>query len=180
MAIKITAAKPKDAYVLSVLTREYFDYAKLDAAKILARLKSPDYEYWIARDEIEKNKATVSGFIDVDFAPIQGFRKETAPAQQAEPKKKPEGPRKATHAPLQAKILGLAVLPEFRGKGIAKRLVAKATARAKARGCREIFLLVREDNEAAQKLYACLGFVLRGALAEKMWGQRILLFAKQL
>lgn len=184
MRIKIVKAVPRDAYALSVLTKEYFDYARLTHAKILERLKSPNYEYWLARDA---RSGALAGFIDVDFTPVRGIKKEDAPTTQQTPmgvalgaKARREAKPKGTRTPAQAKILGLAVLPEFRGRGVAKRLIAKATARAKARGCKEIFLLVREDNAAAQALYAKLGFALRGALAEKLWNQRILLYAKEL
>jgi ribosomal protein S18 acetylase RimI-like enzyme len=194
LAVKTVKATPRDAYALSVLTREYFDYAKLSHDKILKRLRSHDFEYWLARDE----KGKLAGFIDVDFTPVQGLRKGNAtenPRDAAvEPKQKTAGAtigakarretkrmgtRKATRS-VQAKILGLAVLPEFRGRGIARQLIAKAEARAKARGCREIFLLVKEDNAVAQTLYSKLGFVLRGALAEKLWSKTILLYAKDL
>lgn len=182
MRIEIVRASPRDAYALSVLTKEYFDYAQLNHDKILERLKSLNYEYWLARID-----GKLAGFIDVDFTPVQGLRKENAPANQQVPaslaleaKARRRKAREGTRKTSQAKILGLAVLPEFRGRGVAKRLVAKAEARAKARGCKEIFLLVREDNAGARSLYEKFGFALRGALAEKMWGQRILLYAKSL
>ncbi len=169
--IKIVRATPRDAYALSVLTKEYFDYAQLDSAKIRARLENGDYEYWLARDA---ESGALAGFIDVDFTSVPGLRKEGDAAVLA----MPEAPEAAL--PKQAKILGLAVLPEFRGRGIARRLVAKAAERARARDCIKIFLLVREDNEGARGLYEKLDFALAGALAEKLWNQKILLYAKEL
>jgi len=195
-AVQIVKASPRNAYALSVLTREYFDYAQLSQDKILERLRSNGFEYWLARAG-----GKLAGFIDVDFTPIQGLRNADGNAPQGNAPgflveaaaSAPQAPntafgarvgrgakRKGTPKAKQAKILGLAVLPEFRGRGIAKKLIAKAVSRANARGCREVFLLVREDNAAAQRLYAAIGFELRGALAEKMWGQRILLYAKEL
>ncbi|MEM0475615.1 MAG: GNAT family N-acetyltransferase [Candidatus Norongarragalinales archaeon] len=196
--IKIIKAKPSDAFALSVLTRKYFDYAQLNHEKILKRLNSPNYEYWVARDAAS---GALAGFIDIDFAPVRGLRKNDAfekdSAAVTEQKEasgvayttkarramEREGTRAANHRSprsKQAKILGLAVLPEFRGRGIARRLIAKAEARAKARGCRNVFLLVREDNALARALYEKLGFSLRGTLAEKLWGKTILLYSKEL
>jgi ribosomal protein S18 acetylase RimI-like enzyme len=185
LVFEVVKATPRDAFVLSVFAREYFDYAQLTHAKILARLHSANYEYWIA-----KNDGATIGFIDVDFTPVKGLRKDAVPpttqnadSATTDAKARREAKRKGTpkaKKETQAKILGLAVLPEFRGRGVAKRLIAKAMARAKARGCKEIFLLVKEDNAAAQALYAKLHFFKRGVLAEKLWGKTILLYAKVL
>ncbi|MFH0973214.1 MAG: GNAT family N-acetyltransferase [Candidatus Micrarchaeota archaeon] len=164
--IKIVRATPRDARPLAVMTNEYFDYAQLDREKIIERLESGEYEYWLARDAAS---GALAGFIDVDFTPVPGLRKEGDAAVLAVA---------GVASPKQAKILGLAVLPEFRGRGIARQLVAKAAERAKARECAKIFLLVREDNEGARGLYEKLDFALAGALAEKLWDQRILLYAK--
>lgn len=58
-----------------------------------------------------------------------------------------------------AEILTLGVLPRFRRRGIARRLLAAAGNRAGATGCERLLLEVAEDNEAAQMLYRRLGFV---------------------
>jgi ribosomal-protein-alanine N-acetyltransferase len=55
-------------------------------------------------------------------------------------------------------ILNLAVSPEFRRKGIARKLVLAALKRAHEKGARRAFLEVRMSNAAAQKLYSNLGF----------------------
>lgn len=55
-------------------------------------------------------------------------------------------------------ILNLAVAPEFRRQGIARKLVLSALAHARSRGARRAFLEVRASNTAAQKLYSSLGF----------------------
>jgi ribosomal protein S18 acetylase RimI-like enzyme len=167
LKIKIVRAAPRDAYALSLLTKEYFDYAQLTHAKIRKRLQEKKFEYWLARID-----GKLAGFIDVDFTPVKGLKKSGSLPLPASTK------TRSRKKPTQAKILGLAVLPEFRGKGIAKKLIAKAVSRAKARNCKEIFLLVKEDNAAAQSLYGGLGFACRGVLAEKLWGKTILLYAK--
>jgi ribosomal-protein-alanine N-acetyltransferase len=57
----------------------------------------------------------------------------------------------------EAEILNLAVLPEFRGKGLGGALLAEALA-----GIREaagtVYLEVRESNQAARRLYERAGF----------------------
>lgn len=160
-----------------MLAKEYFDYAQLDQTKIRGRLESDDYEYWLARDAAS---GAIVGFIDVDFTPVPGLRKEGDVKNAALPAANAPSAMSTLNTSKQAKILGLAVLPEFRGCGIAKQLVAKAAGRALARGCARIFLLVREDNAGARGLYEKLGFALAGALAEKLWNQRILLYAIEL
>ena len=176
LSIKLVRAAPTDAYALRVLTKEYFDYAQLSHAKISARIKSKKFEYWLARID-----GKLAGFIDVDFTPVKGLKKNDSPAELKEALKGTQkGTPSGTRAVTQAKILGLAVLPEFRGKGIAKKLIATAVSRATARGCKELFLLVKEDNSVAQSLYGKLGFACRGVLAEKLWGKTILLYAKTL
>lgn len=52
----------------------------------------------------------------------------------------------------------IAVHPERRGKGIARRLLARALLSAQAEGVEKAFLEVRRSNLAAQKLYARFGF----------------------
>ncbi len=55
-------------------------------------------------------------------------------------------------------ILNLAVTPDFRRNGIARKLVLAALKRAHEKGAKRSFLEVRASNAAAQKLYASLGF----------------------
>ena len=55
-------------------------------------------------------------------------------------------------------ILNLAVQPEFRRKGIARKLVIAGIKRACQKGAKRAFLEVRTSNSAAQRLYSDLGF----------------------
>ena len=59
-------------------------------------------------------------------------------------------------------VLGVALIPEFRGKGIGARLMTTAIAAAWAREFTRIELTVRQDNENAIALYKRLGFELEG------------------
>ena len=52
----------------------------------------------------------------------------------------------------------LAVLPECRGLGIGRRLLAAAEACARQRGCCKLTLEVRQDNHRARGLYQTFGF----------------------
>lgn len=56
-------------------------------------------------------------------------------------------------------ILNLAVAPGHRRKGIGRRLVRAALRHAHSLGACRAFLEVRASNEAAQRLYASLGFI---------------------
>lgn len=57
-----------------------------------------------------------------------------------------------------AYISNVAVRESFRRKGLAKRLIAKAEAKARAWGCRAIALHCDLSNPGATKLYTSQGF----------------------
>lgn len=55
-------------------------------------------------------------------------------------------------------IHDIAVLPEMRGKGVGRALIAAAEAEAARRGACKVTLEVLSGNKAAQALYASCGF----------------------
>jgi len=55
-------------------------------------------------------------------------------------------------------IHDVAVLPEYRGKGIAQDMMARVEQIARERGCCKLTLEVLSDNHGAQQLYAKLGY----------------------
>lgn len=57
-----------------------------------------------------------------------------------------------------AEVLNVAVAPEHRRRGLARRLVARAVGALEAEGVREMFLEVRESNAGALRLYEDAGF----------------------
>jgi RimJ/RimL family protein N-acetyltransferase len=59
-------------------------------------------------------------------------------------------------------VLGMGVIPEYRGQGIGGALLAATLEAAKQKGLTRIELTVRTDNEPARKLYEKLGFVHEG------------------
>jgi ribosomal-protein-alanine N-acetyltransferase len=58
----------------------------------------------------------------------------------------------------EADILTVGVVPEHRGKGIAKALMAQITEWAKAQGTTAMMLEVKVDNSEAIGLYESLGY----------------------
>ncbi|NBB15085.1 GNAT family N-acetyltransferase [Caulobacter sp. SLTY] len=62
----------------------------------------------------------------------------------------------------EAEIITLAVAPAARRQGLATRLMEQAVVRAIALGAEAMFLEVAEDNHAAARLYAGLGFEIAG------------------
>jgi len=58
----------------------------------------------------------------------------------------------------EAEILSVAVARVFRGRGLARRLLALHLSRLAGIGLRAVFLEVDEDNEPARALYARAGF----------------------
>jgi ribosomal-protein-alanine N-acetyltransferase len=61
-----------------------------------------------------------------------------------------------------AEVLNLAVVPEFRGRGLGAELLDAGLAAVRARGGSEVFLEVRASNAVAQALYASRGFRTEG------------------
>jgi [ribosomal protein S18]-alanine N-acetyltransferase len=59
----------------------------------------------------------------------------------------------------QGDVLTIGVRPELQGRGIGARLLTALLEEAVARGCLEVFLDVRADNERARSLYERFGFV---------------------
>jgi len=55
-------------------------------------------------------------------------------------------------------IHDLAVLPEWRGRGVGRSLLAAAEDRARRRGCCRLTLEVQDDNGRALALYGSFGF----------------------
>lgn len=58
----------------------------------------------------------------------------------------------------EAHVHNVAIAPDRRGQGLARRLLAACLGTAAARGARHVFLDVREGNAPARALYARLGF----------------------
>ncbi len=61
-----------------------------------------------------------------------------------------------------AQILTVAVLPAARRAGVGRLLVRALVAEARRRRATEVLLEVREDNEAARRLYESEGFAVLG------------------
>jgi len=59
-------------------------------------------------------------------------------------------------------VLGIALLPPFRGQGIGKRLILRALDAARAIGLQRVELTVRETNTGAIELYKKVGFEVEG------------------
>lgn len=62
----------------------------------------------------------------------------------------------------EAHITNVAISAAFRGRGIGEVLMKSLMSQARERGAQSMTLEVRVTNEAAQRLYAKLGFVRKG------------------
>jgi ribosomal protein S18 acetylase RimI-like enzyme len=63
-------------------------------------------------------------------------------------------------------VCGVALFPEFRGRGLGRRLMLLAEEHARARGYRKLSLIVFQGNAVARGLYERLGYreVMRAAI----------------
>lgn len=66
----------------------------------------------------------------------------------------------------EAELIKIVVEKEYRGKGVAKRLIQKAIDILKNKGIVTIYLEVRIDNSIARSLYEKVGFVEFGKRAK--------------
>ncbi len=64
-------------------------------------------------------------------------------------------------------IRGIAVAPEFQGRGIGRALVDAAIEEATRRGAVKLTLRVLGTNDGARRLYAAAGFTAEGVLADE-------------
>lgn len=62
----------------------------------------------------------------------------------------------------EAHITNVALLPEYRGRGLGEKLMIALMAEARGRGAKSITLEVRASNSPAKRLYAKLGFICCG------------------
>lgn len=77
-------------------------------------------------------------------------------------------------------ILGLAVLEEYRNRGIAQNLLLKAIQEIQSAGKKKAELLVSQANPTALHLYEKHGFYYCRSFPEKYAGQNVLVYEKQL
>ena len=59
-------------------------------------------------------------------------------------------------------VLGVGLVPPFRGQGLGKRLIAQALAAARSSGLQRVELTVRQNNANAIALYRQFGFEIEG------------------
>lgn len=79
-------------------------------------------------------------------------------------------PNTLARAHHRAEIGPLYVLPQARGQGVAEALILHAMAEGRSDGMWQFELFVNDQNIAAQRLYAKLGFVQAGAIANAILG----------
>lgn len=79
-------------------------------------------------------------------------------SEPAEAGAQPAGFLLARIAADDCEILSIGIAPFRRRRGLARQLMDEATRLSGAAGARRIFLEVAEDNWAARRLYAALGF----------------------
>lgn len=58
----------------------------------------------------------------------------------------------------ECEISNIAVLEEYRRRGVGKKLLTELLAELRTRAVKSVFLLVRDGNTPAIMLYTCLGF----------------------
>ncbi len=69
----------------------------------------------------------------------------------------------STRSPQRVNVANVAILPEYRRRGIARALMEEVEKEARQRGAAEIRLQVARDNDAALKLYQSMGYGMLGS-----------------
>ena len=59
-------------------------------------------------------------------------------------------------------VLGMGLLPPFRGRGLGRQLIDRTLEAARAFGLTRVELTVRQDNDNAIRLYRKVGFITEG------------------
>ncbi len=149
MKVEIVPATRRHFYTLTVLTKKFFPYTNFSFSEVMRRINNRKVQYLVA----ELGGATV-GFADYEIMPAS-----------------PE-------SPCRCKLMGLAVIEEHRGKGIARLLLDRVLQEAQVERCEKVFLLVSEDNTSAISLYNSLGFVSKGKTDKKIGENHIILMEK--
>lgn len=166
--VSIIPAEKKHWYSITAMTETFFPYANFSYDEIMRRLSTDAIFYFVALcgsnfaneldsiDSLDASKGHTVGFVDFEL-------KEKS-----------------------AQILGLAVLEEYRGKGIGAKLLQRALdeimrlSGERAIPLERIDLLVSDSNPAALALYKKHGFETAGKLDRKLWGQDVLVYSKKL
>ncbi len=82
---------------------------------------------------------------------------------------------------LRGHILSVAVRPEYRGKGIGKRMLMEVENILKKKGAEYVYLEVEENNVAARRLYESLGYKEAGKIERYYpWGANAIVMVKRL
>lgn len=110
--------------------------------KYLAQVEAPprDRVQGFVRGNIASD---VAQFVAVDAALVVGWC-DVVPAW--------------AHAIQHCGSLGMGLLPAYRGRGIGRKLLSAALAKARSNGITRVELEVRSDNTRAIKLYEHMGF----------------------
>ncbi|GEM_PF-2847998 len=187
-AVVIRRGTTSDSLRLSVLTKRFFPYIHVSADHVFDRIQSGVVYFVLEKSEkkedVEKNEnreenaiqlpsaqpshvGELAGFVDFEFNAEPNPRHATSDAPPLE-------------NPKTAKILGLCVVPELRGRGWGKKLLKAALDAAQTMGCTQVVMLVEESNEKAIGIYEKAGFKKRGKLVQKIWDKDVLLYVKAL
>ena len=82
---------------------------------------------------------------------------------------------------IRGHILSIAVLPEYRGRGIGKRMMSEVERILKEKGAEYVYLEVEEDNLVARRLYESLGYKEAGKIERYYpWGANAVIMVKKL
>jgi ribosomal protein S18 acetylase RimI-like enzyme len=77
-------------------------------------------------------------------------------------------------------LVHMAVLPEYRRRGLAHRLMVRAEAMAREISAAKIWFDTAPGLEAARRLYESLGYTQCGYLRRHYWGTDVVLYEKLL
>ncbi len=143
--MEIIRLKPAHVAEYRALMLDAYD-REPDAFTATVSERAPlDLEWWASRvsDDPESDEMVFGAFVGGRLVGVAGLRYDQR--------------ERTAH---KAELYGMAVLPQFRGRGIARSLVEAALGQARSTpGTEVVRLRVTEANEAAVRLYETCGFV---------------------
>ncbi len=164
--VRLRPMRIADLDVLMRYEQQMFGSEAWSRQGYLDELADTELRHYIVAEGIVAERTVAEGIgvegIGTKGIGSEGIGTEEAVAEQRVPDHRLLGTGGLLTIGDTAQILTVGVLPPARRRGVGRLLVRALVAEARRRQAGEVLLEVREDNEAARRLYADEGFAVLG------------------